>query len=166
MAFLDNTGLEHLISKFLSKITSHAGDTTAHITSTERTNWNAAKTHASSAHAPSNAEKNQNAFSNVTVGSTTIAADTTTDTLTLVAGSNVTITPDATNDKITIGVPAASGSVAGATIVYPAASCTTFSSDSRESPVSITSSQNSGSLSSFFRCGGVDATTPLISFLP
>ena len=45
---------------------------------------------------------NQNAFSNVTVGSTTIAADTTTDTLTLVAGSNVTITPDATNDKITI----------------------------------------------------------------
>lgn len=45
---------------------------------------------------------NQNAFSNVTVGSTTVAADTTTDTLTLVAGSNVTITPDATNDKITI----------------------------------------------------------------
>ena len=45
---------------------------------------------------------NQNAFSNVTVGSTTIAADTATDTLTLAAGSNVTITPDATNDKITI----------------------------------------------------------------
>ena len=50
----------------------------------------------------SGAQVNQNAFSNVTVGSTTIAADTTTDTLTLVAGSNVTITPDATNDKITI----------------------------------------------------------------
>lgn len=45
---------------------------------------------------------NQNAFSNVTVGSATISADTTTDTLTLAAGSNVTITPDATNDKITI----------------------------------------------------------------
>lgn len=45
---------------------------------------------------------NQNAFSNVVVGSTTVAADTATDTLTLVAGSNVTITPDATNDKITI----------------------------------------------------------------
>lgn len=53
-------------------------------------------------HAPSNAEKNQNAFSNVTVGATTIAADTTTDTLTLVAGDNVELTPDATNDKITI----------------------------------------------------------------
>lgn len=48
------------------------------------------------------AEVNQNAFSNVVVGSTTIAADAKMDTLTLVAGSNVTITPDATNDKITI----------------------------------------------------------------
>lgn len=45
---------------------------------------------------------NQNAFGKVTVGSTTIAADTAIDTLTLVAGSNVTITPDATNDKVTI----------------------------------------------------------------
>ena len=58
--------------------------------------------HSQAAHAPSNAEVNQNAFSNVTVGSTTIVADSKTDTLTLVAGSNVTITPDATNDKITI----------------------------------------------------------------
>ena len=48
------------------------------------------------------AEVNQNAFSKVTVGSTTVAADSKADTLTLVAGSNVTITPDATNDKITI----------------------------------------------------------------
>lgn len=46
---------------------------------------------------------NHNAFSNVKVGNTTIAADTTTDTLTLV-GSNVTLTPDATNDKVTIGI--------------------------------------------------------------
>lgn len=43
-----------------------------------------------------------NGFANVKVGSTTVAADTTTDTVELVAGSNVTITPDATNDKITI----------------------------------------------------------------
>ena len=48
------------------------------------------------------AEVNQNAFSNVKVGTTTVAADTKTDTLELIAGSNVTITPDATNDKITI----------------------------------------------------------------
>lgn len=48
------------------------------------------------------AEVNQNAYSNIKVGSTTVAADAKTDTIELVAGSNVTITPDATNDKITI----------------------------------------------------------------
>lgn len=91
------------ISKSITDLIAHIGDTVKHITSTERTNWNAAKTHADSAHAPSNAQANQNAFSNVKVGNTTIAADTATDTLTL-AGSNVTITPDATNDKVTIGI--------------------------------------------------------------
>lgn len=50
----------------------------------------------------SGAEVNQNAFSNIVVGSTTVAADSKTDTVTFVAGKNVTITPDATNDKITI----------------------------------------------------------------
>lgn len=51
---------------------------------------------------------NQNAFANVKVGSTTVAADTVQDTLEIAAGSNITITPDATNDKITIAavVPA------------------------------------------------------------
>ena len=48
------------------------------------------------------AEVNQNAFSNVKVGSTTVTADGKTDTLELAAGSNVTLTPDATNDKVTI----------------------------------------------------------------
>jgi hypothetical protein len=53
------------------------------------------------------AEVNQNAFSNVAVaGQTTVAADTKTDTLTLVAGSNITLTTDASTDSITI---AASG---------------------------------------------------------
>lgn len=46
--------------------------------------------------------KIKNAFSNVKVGSTTIASDTETDTLELVAGVNVSLTPDASNDKITI----------------------------------------------------------------
>lgn len=47
---------------------------------------------------------NQNAFSNVKVGTTTIAADSTTDTLEFVAGSNIILTPDATSDKVTIAV--------------------------------------------------------------
>lgn len=54
------------------------------------------------------AEVNQNAFSKVTVGSTTINAGSKTDTFTLVAGSNVTLTPDSTNKKVTIA--AANGS--------------------------------------------------------
>lgn len=54
------------------------------------------------------AEVNQNAFSNVAVsGQTTVEADSKTDTLTLVAGSNVTITTDATNDSITISAASA-----------------------------------------------------------
>lgn len=47
---------------------------------------------------------NQNAFSNIKVGSTTVAADSKTDTLELVAGSNIVLTPDATYDKVTIAV--------------------------------------------------------------
>ena len=50
----------------------------------------------------SGAEVNQNAFSNIKIGNTTIAADGKTDTVELAAGNNITLTPDATNDKITI----------------------------------------------------------------
>lgn len=83
-------------------LTSHTGNTNIHVTSTDKDNWDIAKTHADSAHAPSNAEVNQNAFSNITVGDTTISADTKTDTLTLIAGSNVTLTPNADGDSVTI----------------------------------------------------------------
>ena len=50
------------------------------------------------------AEVNQNTFSNVAVGAITLQADNKTDTLTLAAGANIAITPDATNDKVTIAV--------------------------------------------------------------
>lgn len=61
------------------------------------------------------AQTNQNAFSNVKVGTTTIAADTATDTLELIAGTNITLTPNATTDAVTItnSTPAATTSVAG-----------------------------------------------------
>ena len=45
---------------------------------------------------------NQNAFSNIKVGTSTISADTTTDTLEIIAGKNVTLTANETNDSITI----------------------------------------------------------------
>jgi len=48
-------------------------------------------------------EANQNAFSNIAVaGQSNIAADSSTDTLTLVGGANVTITTNAGNDSVTI----------------------------------------------------------------
>lgn len=61
----------------------------------------------------SGAEVNQNAFSSIKIGNTTISADAKTDTLELVAGSNITLTPDATNDKITISATGTSSSTSG-----------------------------------------------------
>lgn len=64
------------------------------------------------------AEPNQNAFANVKVGSTTIQADAKQDTLELTAGTNITLTPDQTNDKVTIAapnvLPLAGGTMTGA----------------------------------------------------
>ena len=75
------------------------GTTNLYLTSAERTKLSGIAT---------GAEVNQNAFSNVAVsGQTTVAADAKTDTLTLVAGTGVTLTTDAGADSITI---AASGS--------------------------------------------------------
>lgn len=45
---------------------------------------------------------NQNAFSNVKVGTTTVTADTITDTLEIAAGTGISVAGDATNDKVTI----------------------------------------------------------------
>lgn len=50
------------------------------------------------------AEINQNAFSNILVGTTTIQADGKSDTLEIVAGTNISITPDAINDRVTISL--------------------------------------------------------------
>lgn len=48
------------------------------------------------------AEENQNAFSNIKIDSTVVSADSKTDTLELTAGNNITLTPDTTNDIVTI----------------------------------------------------------------
>lgn len=47
-------------------------------------------------------EKNQNAFSNVKVGTSTITAGAATDTVEIAAGSNVSVTADAETKKVTI----------------------------------------------------------------
>lgn len=116
---------------------SHTGNTTMHITATERTNWGAAHTHSQAAHAPSNAEKNQNAFSNIAVsGQTTVAADTATDTVTF-AGSNVSITTDATNDKVTFSV--ANGTTSAKGVVQLTNSTSSTSTTTAATPNSVKS---------------------------
>lgn len=61
------------------------------------------------------AEVNQNAFSTVAVsGQSNVVADGKTDTLTLVAGNNMTLTTDATGDSVTITLNIAVGTTAPA----------------------------------------------------
>ena len=74
----------------------------------------------------SGAEVNQNAFANVKVGSTTIQADSKQDTLTLAAGTNIALTPDGNNDKVTIGV---TGKVASASQADNATNATKATQD-------------------------------------
>lgn len=103
MPYLDENGLIYLWSKIKSHVTnaiankvdkvSGKGLSTNDYTTAEKNKLSGIAT---------GAEVNQNAFSNVKVGSSTVAADTKTDTLEIAAGSNVTLTPDTTNDKVTI----------------------------------------------------------------
>lgn len=51
-------------------------------------------------------EVNQNAFSNIKVGATTLAAGSKTATIEFVAGSGLVLTPDATSGKLTFAVAA------------------------------------------------------------
>ena len=87
------------IDTHMGDAVSHIQDTTAHITAEERTKWN-------------NAEANQNAFSKIKVGTTTIEADSVTDTVTF-SGTNISITPTASSDTIAFKVASASTSTAG-----------------------------------------------------
>ena len=85
------------------------------------------------------AEPNQNAFSNIVVGSTTITADQKTDTLTIAAGSNITLTPDAANDKITI---------AAKDTTYASGDCITIGTDNKinHNPVTATTTNSSSTI--------------------
>lgn len=85
-----------------SDLTAHIENNIAHITAVERLNWNLAKTHADSQHAPGNAEPNQNAYSNIKIGDSIIAADSKMDTLIFENGENIQFTIDEINNKINI----------------------------------------------------------------
>lgn len=100
------------------------------------------------------AEVNQNAFSNVIVGSTTISADSKTDSLTL-AGSNVTLTPDADNDKVTIGITKAN--VTSALGYTPPTTNTTYSEATTDASGLMSKSDKS-------KLDGITASADSVSF--
>ena len=93
----DLTYVDTELNKKVDKI-SGKGLSTEDYTSAEKTKLSGIE---------AGAEVNQNAFSNIKVGTTTIAADSKTDTLELTAGTGITLTPDATNDKVTVSVASA-----------------------------------------------------------
>ena len=85
-----------------------------------------------------NSSTSANTFNTISVnGQGDVVADSTTDTLTLVAGSNVTITTDPTSDEITINASAGSGGsgtvtsgIAGRLAYYSATGTTLVNSSS------------------------------------
>ena len=97
-----NSTLFGKISKAITDLIAHIKDEVVHITKQERENWNSAHKHSLADHAPSNAQKNQNAFGNVKVGTVTLDADGETSTFTISAGSNVSIEVDKATKTITI----------------------------------------------------------------
>lgn len=93
---------QNLVEGVLATYTRDAGKTGA-ITATDTLKDALSKIENAIASAVAgNGEINQNAFTTIKVGATNIAADSKTDTLELAAGANITLTPDATNDKVTI----------------------------------------------------------------
>lgn len=69
----------------------------------------------------------QNLFSTIAVsGQSNIVADSTSDTLTLVAGTNVTITTDASTDSITINASGSGGTPTAITVANEATDTTCF----------------------------------------
>lgn len=93
----------------------------------------------------SGAEVNQNAFSSVAVaGQTTVEADGKTDTLTLVAGTNITITTDADTDSVTIS---ASGGTSGVTSVTGTAPIVSSGGTTPDISISAATTSAAGSMS-------------------
>ena len=83
-------GDKEVSGESIKALNSHINDNVKHITSTERTNWNAAKTHADSPHAPSNAQAN--VIETVKVNGTALTPSSKAVNITVPSVGNGTIT--------------------------------------------------------------------------
>lgn len=84
------------------------------------------------------AEVNQMAFSKVMVGGTAIEADSKTDTLELATDSYISLTPDSTNDRITISLAGKVPSAAAADTAASAATAQTAAKLSASKNIALT----------------------------
>ena len=145
-----------MVSGLMSSADKAKLDSLVAVSASEKEKWNAAYNHANSVHAPSNAEANQNAFSDVSVNGSVISADSKTDTLTL-SGSNITLTPDTWSNSITFNL--------NRTGVVNALGYTPPTTDTTYGVVSITANglapRRNGSTNSFLRGDGLWATPTL-----
>ena len=138
MAFLDETGLAHFWNQILARLNKFVpAESGKGLSTNDYTDVEKAKL----ASIADNAEVNQNAFSSIIVGSTTISADSKTDTLTVEAGDNITLAPYIDSDKITISAvdttySTGTSSISGLTKLY---SETGVSTDGTMTQHSITS---------------------------
>lgn len=96
-----DTNDDGVVDKAAEATHATSADTAAEATNATKFDGKTTSDFATASHTH-DAYENQNAFSKVIVGNTTIEADTTTDTLTLEAGDNITLTPAPNSDKITI----------------------------------------------------------------
>lgn len=144
------------VSGLMSSVDKIKLDSLVAVSASEKDKWNAAYNHSISTHAPSNAEVNQNAFSNISVNGSVISADSKTDTLTF-SGSNVTLTPNTSSDSIVFSL--------NKTGVVNALGYTPPTTNTTYSVVSTTADglapRRNGSASSFLRGDGLWATPTL-----
>lgn len=93
---------------------THDLDTDAHVSSSDRTNWNAAYTHSTSAHAPSNAE--HNTIESITLNGSTVTPDANrnvalTDTTYALASSGTSLPDGQVAINLTANGTSSAGSV-------------------------------------------------------
>lgn len=145
--YLNDTGLQYFFNKlktlFLTNVaydsTNKKITKTVNGTTTDVVTLATMKTDMALNNVANGAEVNQNAFSNVKVGTTTVAADSKTDTLELAAGTNITLTPDATNDKVTI---ATSAEVNQNTFAKVTVGSTTIEADAKQDTLTLVAGSN------------------------
>ena len=142
----DIDDLQSSITNKVDKV-SGKGLSTNDLTSTLKSNYDKAYTHSQAAHAPSNAEKNQNAFGYVLANGTIISAQSQTDSL-YITGKNIEVT-DSTSGNSEVIIEMTKDNVVSALGYTPSndtplGTCTTAKNDSTKvvSAIGYSESEN------------------------